>query len=231
MTTPNVPYNEPLARSPHPPKALSLGTYIALISALVASGFLLVFLASAFFSDPSAAMIVPETSTLTLTIASIIALIVGLVIQWRGAKIENVPLCLIGFYMISAVLGSLTAMILPLYDLNTITAAAGGTVLIAVCFGVFGFLFPNFFAKIHGLLVIGLLGMIVVEIAFLLLGVSQGWTDWVVLVIFCGFIGYDFYQAVHVPKTAVNAIIFATNIYLDLINVFLRLLSIFGNRD
>ena len=28
-------------------------------------------------------------------------------------------------------------------------------------------------------------------------GIPSGWNDWVVIVIFCGLIGYDFYQARH----------------------------------
>lgn len=210
---------------------MSRGKYIALISALVASGFFLVFIASAFVSDPTFSKMFTGTSSVAMLIASIAGLIVGLFVQYRGTKTDSIPLCLVGFYLISIVLGILTAIVLPMYDLDTITAAFGGTIVIAIVFGLLGFAFPNFFAKIHGILVVGLLAMIVVEILFLILGVSQGWTDWVVLIIFCGFIGYDFYQAVHVPTTKINAVLYATEIYLDLLNVFLRLLSIFGNRD
>lgn len=236
MNNQNIPYGEPFEPTQPPVlptdnNQLSRGKYLAMISALVASGFFLIFASSTFVSDPSFAHMFANTSSAVVLVASIAALIVGLVIQWRGAKMKSIPMCLAGFYIISVVFGILTAIILPMYDLNTITAAAGGTIAIAVVFGILGFLFPNFFAKIHGILVVGLLAMIVVEILFLIFGISQGWTDWVVLLIFCGFIGYDFYQAVHVPATKINAVLYATEIYLDLLNVFLRLLSIFGRRD
>ena len=63
-------------------------------------------------------------------------------------------------------------------------------------------------------------------------GHSVGWNDWVVIVIFCGLIGYDFYQAATDEPTVDNAIWYACENYLDLINIFLRVLNITGrSRD
>lgn len=209
---------------------LSPSLYVAIIALLVTSGFSLITVGSFIFGDSNVVANIPEMNSLTVLIASIAALVVGLLIQWRGAKVESAPLCLVGFYIISCVFGCLVALILPLYDIPTITSALAGTVIIAIVFGVLGFAFPSFFEQIHGPLITALIGVIIAEIVFFLLGISQGVTDWIVLVIFCGLIGYDFYKAMHVPKTKINAIMFATSIYLDLLNVFLRLLSILGRK-
>ena len=48
--------------------------------------------------------------------------------------------------------------------------------------------------------------------------------------IFSLYIGYDMYRAQRYPKTADNAVDCAVDIYLDIINLFLRLLRILGRR-
>lgn len=216
---------------PHNLGEMSKRTYIAFMGLLVTIGFAIVAVGGIFMADPIVSSMLPETSSLGIAIVSLIVCIGGLVVQYQGAKRNDSKICLIGYAMISVTLGLITAWTLQYYDIGTITAAFIGMVIIAVCFGVLGYLMPDFFSKIHGMLVIALIAMIVVEIVLLFLGISQGVTDWIVLLIFCGFIGYDFYQAMQVSYTKTNAIIWATSIYLDLLNVFIRLLSIFGRRD
>ena len=211
-------------------RLLSKGTYLALISAIVASGFLIIFATSLLLGDQTASRAIPASDLLVPIVLSIAVLIVGCYILWRGKMIKSAKLCLVGFYIVSIVLGLPTGLLLPMFGLNTIAAAAAGTMLIVAIFGFAGFLFPHFFAKIQGICTTGLFGIIAVELVYLFLNVHQTWTDWVAIVIFCGFIGYDFYQAVHAERTKANAILFATEIYLDIINVFLSLLSIF-DRD
>ena len=53
----------------------------------------------------------------------------------------------------------------------------------------------------------------------------------VVILLFCGFIGYDVYRASTALPTFTNALWYAVDLYLDIINVFLRLLALFGRRD
>ena len=98
-------------------------------------------------------------------------------------------------------------------------------------FGALGMAFPSFFARIQGVLAVSLLAVIVVEVVMMALGVRQNLTDLVVILLFCGFIGYDVYRASTDAPTLENALWYAIEIYLDVVNVMLRLLSIFGNRD
>ena len=65
----------------------------------------------------------------------------------------------------------------------------------------------------------------------MLFGVQQTLTDIVVILLFCGFIGYDVHRAATAVPTLTNAVWYAIELYLDIINVFLRLLAIFGRRD
>ena len=94
-----------------------------------------------------------------------------------------------------------------------------------------GSMFPDFFNRISGTLTISLLLVIVVELveAFVF-GVHHGVIDWIVVVIFCGYIGYDWGRANQIPKTLDNAIDSAAALYMDIINLFLRILRILGRK-
>ena len=55
--------------------------------------------------------------------------------------------------------------------------------------------------------------------------------DWIVALIFCGYIGLDWVRAQSIPKNANNAIDSVVALYLDIINLFVRLLSIMSGKD
>ena len=76
-----------------------------------------------------------------------------------------------------------------------------------------------------------LIVVIVVEmIEIFIFKVHHGILDWAVVAIFCGYIGYDWGRANSIPKTVDNAIDSAASLYMDIINLFLRILRIMGRR-
>ena len=87
-----------------------------------------------------------------------------------------------------------------------------------------------FFQRVYGIGFGILLATILVEIVLMFMGVSQTITDLIVIVVFAGFIGYDTYVATTVPPTLPNAVLMASNLFVDIINVFLRILNILGRR-
>ena len=94
-----------------------------------------------------------------------------------------------------------------------------------------GTLFPAFFQKISGVLTIALLLVIVVElIEIFIFNTHHGILDWIVVLIFCGYIGYDWGRANQIPKTVDNAVDSAAALYMDIINLFLRILRILGRK-
>ena len=58
--------------------------------------------------------------------------------------------------------------------------------------------------------------------------VTPQWWDWLVALLFCGYIGYDWAKAQEKRKTLDNAVDSAVDLYLDIINLFVRLL---GSKD
>ena len=54
--------------------------------------------------------------------------------------------------------------------------------------------------------------------------------SWFAAIIFSLYIGYDFLKANELRYTVDNAVDSAVDIYLDIINLFLRILEILGSR-
>ena len=54
--------------------------------------------------------------------------------------------------------------------------------------------------------------------------------DWIVIILFCGYVGFDWGRANMIPKTVDNAIDSSAALYMDIINIFIRVLSILGEK-
>jgi len=90
---------------------------------------------------------------------------------------------------------------------------------------------PGVFLKMGRALFFSLITVIVVEMGMWFMGVGgSSIIDWIVVLIFSGYIGYDWARANAIPKTLDNAVDCAAALYLDIINLFVRLLRLFGRR-
>ncbi|MBR3600077.1 MAG: US12 family protein, partial [Lachnospiraceae bacterium] len=89
----------------------------------------------------------------------------------------------------------------------------------------------SFFLSIGSTLCISLLITVIVEIVLALLGINLGIISYIVVLIFCGYIGYDWAKANAVPKTIDNAIDSAAELYVDIIALFMRVLSILARAN
>ena len=63
----------------------------------------------------------------------------------------------------------------------------------------------------------------------LIFHVRQQVTDWIAAGLFSLYIGYDIYRSQNYPKTLDNAVDSALDIYMDIANLFVRVLQILGN--
>ena len=105
------------------------------------------------------------------------------------------------------------------------------TMLIAVGMTGAALAFPNLFAKLGGALLGVLIGLVLCEVILLILGRPQQVSDWIAAGLFSLYIGYDVWRSQQFPKTVDNAVDCALDIYLDLANLFIRLLSILSKKD
>ena len=137
----------------------------------------------------------------------------------------------LGYNFVVVPFGFIVNLVVHQYDPDIVVDAVRVTGIVTAGMMVLGSLFPRFFQRIGGVLGIALIVVIIVElIEIFLLGIHHGILDWVVAVIFCGYIGFDWARANAIPKTADNAVDSAAALYMDIINLFLRILRIMGGR-
>ncbi|BDA58662.1 MULTISPECIES: Bax inhibitor-1 family protein [Shewanella] len=137
----------------------------------------------------------------------------------------------IGYNFVVVPFGLIINMVVSQYDPALVTEAIRITGLVTIAMMCLGTLFPAFFQKISGVLTIALLLVIVVElIEIFIFNTHHGILDWIVVLIFCGYIGYDWGRANQIPKTVDNAVDSAAALYMDIINLFLRILRILGRK-
>jgi FtsH-binding integral membrane protein len=146
-------------------------------------------------------------------------------------KRDNPTVSFIGYNLVVIPFGFIINMVVTQYDPNIVLQAIQLTGIVTGIMMVLGSLYPAFFRKIAGALTIALISMIVVELVMIFIFKTHHTIiDWIVAAIFCGYIGYDWGRAQRIPKTVDNAIDSAAALYMDIINLFLRLLRILGNR-
>ncbi|AEG09466.1 hypothetical protein G3496_16205 [Shewanella baltica] len=146
-------------------------------------------------------------------------------------KSSNPVVSFIGYNFVVVPFGLIINMVVSQYDPELVTEAIRITGLVTIAMMCLGTLFPAFFQKISGALAIALVLVIVVElIEVFIFNTHHGILDWIVVLIFCGYIGYDWGRANQIPKTIDNAIDSAAALYMDIINLFLRILRILGRK-
>lgn len=144
---------------------------------------------------------------------------------------SNPLVSFIGYNFVVVPFGLIINMVVSQYDPALVTEAIRITGLVTIAMMCLGTLFPAFFQKISGVLTIALLLVIVVElIEIFIFNTHHGILDWIVVLIFCGYIGYDWGRANQIPKTVDNAVDSAAALYMDIINLFLRILRILGRK-
>jgi len=94
-----------------------------------------------------------------------------------------------------------------------------------------GAAYPKAFLSIGRALFFALIATILAEVGLMIFtGSVPGIFDWIVVLIFAGYIGYDWARAQALPKTYDNAVDCAASLYVDIVILFMRLLRLFSRR-
>lgn len=137
----------------------------------------------------------------------------------------------IGYNFVVVPFGLIINLMVSRYDPLIVQDAIRVTGLVTVLMMLAGSTFPEFFKKIRGALTVALIAVLIIElIEVFIFNMHHGILDWAVAAIFCGYIGYDWGRANQIPKTVDNAIDSAAALYMDIINLFIRILRIMGRR-
>lgn len=148
------------------------------------------------------------------------------------SKSSNPLVSFLGYNFVVVPFGFIINIIVSQYAPNLVINAMVVTGMVTAIMMILGVTYPAFFEKLAPVLFISLIAVIIAEIiGSFFFKMIFGITDWIVALIFCGYIGFDWSRANKIPKTIDNAVDSAAALYIDIINLFIRILSIMGRRN
>ncbi len=161
-------------------------------------------------------------------------LLVGLVIPIAGILLSTSGSALVsflGYNLVVIPFGAILGPALAQYELaypGIVSEAATLTAAVTGVMAVSGLMFPNFYRSIGGALFGALLALVAVSVLSLFVSALAQFTviHYIAAGIFALYIGYDMHRASEIPATLDNAVDVCISLYLDIINLFLRILEI-----
>lgn len=207
-------------------RILTAREYNAAIFGMVLYGLVVNFLICLFGGNIAATV-----NSITFFLAYLVCVIVGYVIS---AVSTNPVVGFIGYNLIVLPSGFVISVAVQEYGglgSEVVTEAFLVAILIIATMMLFAVLNPQFCNRLGSLLFMVLMGLIAAEIILLFMGMESSAISWISAIIFSFYISYDVSRSQMYPYTISNAIGSAMDIYLDIINLFLSLLEIFGQRS
>lgn len=195
--------------------------YNIIIGLILLWGFAVNAIMCVFFQD-----VFLTWNTTTVLIGYFVAAIIGICMSTFS---DNPIVSFMGYNLVVLPIGVVLSISVKDYYVSSIVQAFILTTLITVLMIIISTIKPEIFESLGSTLFICLSGVIVLELIMMIIGVSTPqWWDWVVALLFCGYIGYDWSKAQERDRTLDNAVDSAVDLYLDIINLFVRLL---GSKD
>jgi FtsH-binding integral membrane protein len=146
-------------------------------------------------------------------------------------KSDNPAISFIGYHFLVVPLGIFVVAMVGISESAVVVRALMATASITGMMMMLGAAYPKFFLSIGRALGIAFLCTFVVEIGIVIFtGHSLGVFDGIMILIMAGYIGYDWARAQALPKTWDNAVDCAASLYVDIVILFIRLLSLMNRR-
>ena len=207
---------------------LSSRSYNLALTGLLAYGLLLNAVMVYYFAEPLRQMLM-GVSSWVLLLGYLVPTLIGVLM---AAKSTNPMVSFIGYNLVVLPIGVLLSLLLLNFPVGIVVKAMALTGMVTATMMLLAIIRPQFFLGLGRTLFLTLIIGIVAEVvATWLLGYRGEIFDWVFVILFSGYIGYDVAKSQAYPKTLDNAVDSALDIYLDIINLFIRLLSILGRRE
>ena len=202
--------------------------------------FLWMFLglfATGFISVVSYQSGLVETFAMTggFQVVAIIEIIVVIVFSLFFRKVPPLVTSIL-FFIYAAVNGFSMSVIFYCFELNSIIFIFFGAALIFALTAIFGYVTKYDLSKIWPLLLISLIIGVILTIINLLIGnkALDMVLSWIILIVFFGVTAYDIQKIKMLANTEEDSqklhIYGAMELYLDFINIFIKLLNLFGKR-
>lgn len=205
-------------------RALSDRAFYLLIGAALLFGFFVNALEVMFLTD----FFLSWNPTVFL-IVYLVMVIVGCIMSvWS----RNPVISFVGYCMVVLPLGAVLSIYLPAFTYKTITSAFLVTTFLSLFMIILALVYPRVFNSIFALLGIAVLVALIYQIVAIFTGFGNNtWVDWLIVLLFSAYVGFDVSLARVRPRTVNNAVASACAIYMDLIYVFIRLVAIFGRHE
>lgn len=151
---------------------------------------------------------------------------------------DSWPISLFGYTLVVAGLAAITGPAVALYEMSSVIMAIAATLGVTIVMSIVGILYPKSLEGWGGYLFGALLALVFVRFGQAIMasmGVAESiWyipiIEYGAAVLFSLYIVYDWNRALRLPHTLDNAVDCALAIYLDIINLFVTLLRIFGKK-
>lgn len=153
------------------------------------------------------------------------------------SSFSNSPvISLMGYALIAGPFGILLGPVIAMHATVAIWKALFITSTVVIVLGMIGAAYPksleSWSGPLLGALLILILGYFLIPIgAWFGLHLETGlmmW-DWIGLIVFGALVIFDLNRAMRIPRTLNNSIDCAIALYLDFVNIFIRILSLTGN--
>ena len=203
-------------------------TYNAVMCGTLLWGFLVNALMVAYLAVPITTALA-GVKPWVLLVGYLVLAIAGIAIS---VKSSNPWISFLGFNLLVLPMGVVLCMIVPWLPVAIVTKALLLTGIVTATMILLGLIRPQLFLGLGKTLFVALLvGLVAELVATFLLGYRGVAFDWLFVIIFSGYIGYDIAKSQMYPKTIDNAVDCALDIYLDIINLFIRLLSLLSREN
>lgn len=207
---------------------ISVRRYNAVMLLTLLWGFLVNTVMVYYFAIPIMRLL-SGVGPLWIFIGYFVLAIAGIAISARST---NPWISFLGYNLLVLPIGVLLCLILPGIPVAIVTKALLLTGIVTATMTLLGLVAPNVFLGMGRTLFIALIVGILAElVATFLFHYSGTAFDWLFVVLFSAYIGYDVAKSQIYPKTVDNAVDCALDIYLDIINIFIRLLALLSRKE
>ena len=197
-----------------------------IIGGVLLWGFLLNYVMVAFFGEQLTAM-VANMGVLPFLLVYFVMVIAGSIMIGKGGALVS----FIGYNLIALPVGVVVCSCVEGIPVNVVKTAVLVTAIVTLSFMILATLAPGFFLGMGRVLGISLLFTLLAElITMFIFRRHASIFEWIFVAIFSLFIGYDWARANTCAKTVDNAVDLAASLYLDIINLFLRILALMSRK-
>jgi len=207
-------------------RELSRGQYNVLIGVHLLYG-----LALTAFICMKMPYILPQIYAVNPFVITFLSFAVSLLGGFLIGKKENYILSFLGYSVVVFAFGVPLAYTIFFFPIHLIFIAAVLTFVVVLTMTVAAVFMPNAFLSLGKVLFISLIGLVIAELFCFVLGIfTPNFLLLIGIFIFSLYVGYDWARGQQYPSTPSYACYTALELYMNIINLFIRILRLMGRR-